>query len=297
MALKLLLLGTHSQLGQSLSTLLQESAVEHECFAFKQGKLPKRQEVIKAISRFKPGQVVNVASYSNLVAAESDPEAARQCDILNTEVVADLAVTCHKLDIPLLHHSSSYVFDGQKLRPYEEDDETNPVCRYGLSKWYGERAIRDSLEQHIILRTDWMFSPMRQQLFTKHLEACKQSGGRTEVMKHRFSPTPAVDVARVILAVAQQVDCNADVWGTYHYSALQPMSEEHFVENLLKEAAQYDPALAALEDKLEITVRELEPPYIANTTLGCEKIMEVFGIKQRSRAGEVTSILKALCGK
>lgn len=294
MALKLLLLGARSQLGQSLEALLQESAVEHQCFAFKQGKLPKRQEVIKAISRFKPSQVINVASYSNLVAAEHDPDAARQCDILNTEVVADLAETCHKLDIPLLHHSSSYVFDGQKLHPYEEDDETNPICRYGLSKWYGERAIRDSHQQHIILRTGWMFSAARHQLFSKHIEVCKQSGGRTEAMEHRFSPTPAADVARVILAIAQQLDCNAEAWGTYHYSALQPISEGQFVEAFLKEAAQYDPALAALADKLEVVVRKLEPPYIGNTTLGCQKIMETFGIQQRSRAGEVTEILKML---
>ena len=294
--MRLLVLGASSQLGCELGALLQQRGVDHEVVGSSGTELLKKQNVIRLLGRYKPDQVINVASYSNLSKAESDPEAAEQCDLINTQGVSTLAEVCEKLDIPLIHHSSSYVFDGQKLRPYEEEEQTNPVCRYGLSKWYGERAVRDILKHHVILRTDWMFSIHRNRFFRLHIEACKHNAGKTEVMRHRFSPTPAADVARVMLAIAQQVNCQADAWGTYHYSALQPMSEEHFVETLLREAVRYDPALAKLEAQFEIAVKEVEPPYIPNTTLNCQKIMETFGIKQRSRAAEVTRVLKALYG-
>jgi dTDP-4-dehydrorhamnose reductase len=294
--MRLLVLGANSQLGASLTRLLQRQGVDFHALATSELNLLKQADVVKAVSRISPTQIVNVATYSNLEKAESDPEAARECDIVNTRGVSILAEVCKHLGLPLLHHSSSFVFDGQKVHPYTEEDETNPVCRYGMSKWYGERAIRDALPLHVILRTDWMFSRDRPNFFQLHIEACKRNKGKHEVMNHRFSPTPASDVARVLLAIARQVDCTADAWGTYHYCSLQPMSQEHFVEQFLHEAGKYDPELAALLPALQITKLPVQKPYIPNTVLSTQRIFETFGIKQRSRAGELTALLQQLYG-
>lgn len=276
--------------------MLTQRGVVHQLVETRELELSRKQDIIRLIGRYKPNQVINAASYSNLSKAEEDEEAANLCDLINTEGVSKLAEVCASLDLPLIHHSSSSVFDGEKLRPYEEEDETGPESRYGLSKWYGERAVRETLDQHIIIRTDWLFSVYRDHFFRLHIDACKEKQGHTEVMDHRFSPTAAADAARVFLAVAEQVDCQAQVWGTYHYCALQPMSEAQFVNAFLREAMDYDPALKKLEDAIEIAVRPAEPPYIANTALNCQKIMETFGIKQRSRSGEVSRVLKAIYG-
>ena len=294
--MRILVLGANSQLGTALTRLLQTQGVEFQALATSELNLLKQADVVKAVSRFSPTQVINVATYSNLEKAESDPEAARECDIVNTRGVSTLAEVCQHLNLPLLHHSTSFVFDGQKAHPYTEDDETNPVCRYGMSKWYGERAIRDALPLHIIVRTDWLFSRDRPKFFELHIEACKRSKGKHEVMNHRFSPTPAADAARVFLAIARQVDCTAEVWGTYHYCALQPMSQEHFVEQFLHEAGKYDPELAELLPQLQITKLPVQKPYIPNTVLSTQRIFETFGIKQRSRAGELTALLQQLYG-
>jgi dTDP-4-dehydrorhamnose reductase len=294
--LRLLVLGANSQLGLALTRLLQTQGVDFQALATAELNLLKQADVVKAVSRISPTQIINVATYSNLEKAESDPEAARECDIVNTRGVSTLAEVCRHLNLPLLHHSSSFVFDGQKVHPYSETDETNPACRYGMSKWYGERAIRDALPLHIILRTDWIFSRDRPNFFQAHIEACKRSKGKHEVMNHRFSPTPAADVARVFLAIARQVDCVADVWGTYHYCALQPMSQEHFVEQFLHEAGKYDAELAEILPQLQITKLPVQKPYVPNTVLSTQRIFETFGIKQRSRAGELTALLQQLYG-
>jgi len=293
---KLLVLGAHSQLGTAFTRLLQGQGLPFEAIGTSELDLLKPAEVTRALGRGNPTQVVNLATWSNLEQAESDPAAARECELINTRGLATLAEVCSKLGLPLLHHSTSHVFDGQKLHPYTEEDETKPVSRYGLSKWYGERAIRDALSAHIILRTDWVFSKERPDFFRGHIEACKRNEGRLEVTKHRFSPTPAADVARVLLAVAHQLDCAAEVWGTYHYCALQPLGQEHFVEQFLTEAGKYDEVLAALLPKLQITKLPVQKPYIPNTVLSSQRLFETFGIKQRSRAAEVTAVLQALYG-
>ncbi len=294
--MKLLVLGAESQLGAALTRVLQEQDVEHAVLATDELDLLKQMDLLKKVSRASATQVINVTSSINLTQAENDPDAASKFDIINTSGMSTLAEVCKHLNLPLLHHSSSYVFDGQKVHPFSETDETNPVCRYGQSKWYGERAIRDALPSHVILRTDWMFSKERNGYFRDHINACKQNQGKIAVMSNRLSPTPASDVAHVLLAIAKQVDCAAEVWGTYHYCALQPMSQDHFVENFLQEAAHYDAELADAVKTLQLTKLPVRLPYIANSALNCQRIFETFGIKQRSRAAELSLVLQDIYG-
>lgn len=294
--MKLLLLGAESQLGTALTRVLQEQHIDHAVLATDELDLLKQMEVLKKVTRNSPTQVIHLSFSIGLAQAENDPDAASRFDIINTRGLSTLAEVCRHLNLPLLHQSSSYVFDGQKVHPYSELDETNPACRYGQSKWYGERAIRDTLPAHVILRTDWMFSKERNRYFRDHIAACKQGSGKIAVMSNRFSPTPARDVALVLLAIAKQVDCAAEVWGTYHYCALQPMSQDHFVENFLQEAARYDEELAIAVKTLQITRLPVHLPYIPNSALNCQRIFDTFGIKQRSRAAELSRLVQDIYG-
>lgn len=302
--MKLLIVGGESLTGQALQLLLADQAAQNPleapiaCKVLDTGavNLLQKMEVAKAVSQFAPTLVINVASYSNLELSERDADAARLCDEQNSLVPAVLAEVCAHLNLPLIQHSSSFVFDGLKLHPYSEEDAVNPVCRYGRSKWYGERAIRDTLTAHFILRTDWVFSPRHTAFFERHIARCKEQGGRVEVLNHRFSPTPAADVARVLLAVARQIDCAAEVWGTYHYVAQQPLSQEAFVEQVLHEAAKYDEALAAVLPQLQFTKLPVQLPYIANSVLNGQKLFETFGIKARARNASVSALIRQLYG-
>lgn len=292
--MKLLVIGSGSQVGQELTRLLADQGVDYSALGVDEIDFSNQADLLKATARINPTQVINAASFADIEKAEIDPVAGKQCELINTLGPSALAEVCHTLKLPLIHHSSSFVFDGSKPQPYAEDSETNPLSRYGLSKWYGERAIQDVLQEFIILRTDWVFSTHRADYFRTHIENCKKNNGKLEVMGHRFSPTPASDIARVILAIARQLDCNAEPWGIYHYCALQAVSEEQFVDLVLHEAAQSDGALKKKLEHLEINIIPLEKPYISNSALSCQKIMETFGIKQRSRAGEVSKIIKSL---
>jgi dTDP-4-dehydrorhamnose reductase len=291
---KLLIVTEDSLVAPALQALLVTQQVEHKFLTANDVNLLQKGGLAKAISQFAPTQVINVATYGNLELAEADTDVARRCDEINGLVPAVLAEVCSHLSLPLLQHSSSFVFDGTKLHPYTEEDAANPVCRYGRSKWYGERAIRDALPQHVILRTDWVFSAERPGFFQKHIEACKNQLGKIDVMNHRFSPTPAEDVARVLVAMARQVDCAVDVWGTYHYCAQQAVGQDAFVEQILQEASKYDETLAKALTTLHITKTPVQLPYVSNTVLNSQKLFEAFGIKQRSRNEAVSTLLRQL---
>src|SRR5204862_5602258 len=84
-----------------------------------------------------------------------EPEAAWAA---NCTSAANLAAACQKARIPLIHLSTDYVFDGRKTGPYREDDPVNPLGVYGRSKEAGDRAIREALPEHVILRTAWVYS-------------------------------------------------------------------------------------------------------------------------------------------
>ena len=46
------------------------------------------------------------------------------------------------LDIPIIHISTDYVFDGTK-GSYEENDTPNPINKYGKAKLDGENYIQN----------------------------------------------------------------------------------------------------------------------------------------------------------
>ena len=294
--MKLLVFGANSQLGFELTRLLTDAQIDFVSLNTGDIDVFKPKEVIKAISRINPTQLINVSTYNNLQKAEVDPEAARMCELVNTEGVTSLASVCEQLSVPILHHSSSYVFDGKKKETYVEDDETNPQCGFGKSKWCGELTLKEETEKHIILRTDWLFSNHLSNYFQTLINSCKENAGKVSIIDNRFSPTHAEDAARIIVGIVNQVDCHADVWGTYHYNALQPVNQDQFVLHVLEEAAKMDEALDKLLPSLDIELLPVVCPYIRNSALNCGKIMATFGIKQRSRGFGVTTVLEEIYG-
>ena len=99
-----------------------------------------------------------------------------------------------------------------------------------------------------------------------------------------------------IFAIVRQVDCNAEVWGTYHYNAMQPVNQDAFVQLVLEEAAKHDKKLEKVMPDLAMELLPVEAPYIHNSALNCAKLMATFGIKQRSRGPGVIEVIEALYG-
>ena len=152
--MRILLLGTHGQLGRSLSPRL---AVHGELLAPPRAELeltdlPALRQRLRAL---RPQLVVNAAAWTAVEQAEQEEAAAFAA---NAAAPGVLAEECAALGAWLLHYSPDSVVDGRLGRAYREDDACAPLNAYGRSKLAGERAVRAAGGRHLILRTSWLYS-------------------------------------------------------------------------------------------------------------------------------------------
>lgn len=116
------------------------------------------ESVLKAAA---PDIVVNAAAYTAVDQAEREPKAA---NLINGRGAGAGAAAARALKIPVIHLSTDYVFDGAKKSAYVEEDVVGPATAYGASKLAGEQAVAAATDEHIILRTAWVYAPANSRL-------------------------------------------------------------------------------------------------------------------------------------
>ncbi|MEX2130239.1 MAG: sugar nucleotide-binding protein [Pseudohongiellaceae bacterium] len=293
--MKLLIVGAGTPVGKELITLLRQRKITFHSLNERQNNLDNPVLIGQAVSRTAPDQVINLTSFrvqsqQAVMLAERHQE---ECRLLNFRLPRTLAVVCRDQGIPLLQLSSPYVFDGEKKLGYNEQDEPMPQGIYGRTALQAEVELQ-KIERHIIIRSGWLFGPGMNEQIKGWIKATKKHRGDLKVVRRRFSPTATEDLARVLLAVSQQVDCQASVWGVYHYCGLETKKEIEFVLQVLKYASQHDEQVYQLIDTLKITETSLSPPEIPNATLSSKKLFDTFGIKQRSWHGSLQTAIKSM---
>jgi dTDP-4-dehydrorhamnose reductase len=194
----------------------------------------------------------------------------------------------------LLHLSTDYVFDGKKNTPYVETDLPAPLSVYGLSKFRGEQELIKHHPHHILLRVSGVFSPWRHNFVKSILKASRESKQLKVVNDQQCCPTGAGDIARVILAIIKQLNCGANAWGIYHYVAADVMTWHGFAQAIVHEAKKY--ISLEVEEIIAISSSDYatRAPRPANSVLDCQKILNTFGIQQRSWDEELSSVIKQL---
>ena len=157
--------------------------------------------------------VVNCAAYTAVDKAESEPVKA---ELINKTGAANLAKVCVEFDIPLIHISTDFVFDGTKRTPYIETDKTNPVSVYGRTKAEGEEEVIKQNGSFVIIRTSWLYSEYGNN-FVKTIIKHAQEKAELKVVNDQIgSPTYAEDLADVILQVIPRIKKGTKE--IFHYS-------------------------------------------------------------------------------
>jgi dTDP-4-dehydrorhamnose reductase len=202
--------------------------------------------------------------------------------------VKQLAELCRTMQIPLLQLSSSQVFDGLDGGRHREDEPATPASRPGALLWQVEEAVRAS-PRHIILRTGPVFSAQGDNLLTRVIKDFRRGGIIERSTSGQCCPTSAEDLARVLSAIIDQVSCDAECWGTFHYSSSDPVSSYQFAETTLALVSQYLDT-DTLGISLEIaTAVDIEWP---RPLLNCDKIRNTFGIKQLPWRSSISRVVK-----
>lgn len=220
--------------------------------------------------------VINCAAYTAVDKAESEPDAA---DAVNHQACAHLATACAAGNLPLLHLSTDYVFDGRSRDPIDETLRPAPLGVYGASKLAGEDAIRSICPRHLIIRVSWVFGAHGSN-FVKTMRRLATEREHLRVVADQHGrPTPAEAIARMLWALAERCRHRpAPSWGTYHFGA-EPVATWHgFARTIVDELARRGPVKARAVEA--ITTAEFPTPAQRpqNSVLALSRLESVFGI-------------------
>lgn len=290
--MKLLIIGSTGQVGSALCALAKQKNIDYQAFSSAELDITRGSKVLWALRRAKPSIVINAAAYTAVDQAEDDVE---RCYAVNRDGVKYIARVCKRYNIPMLHISTDYVFDGKKKSAYIEEDEPHPINVYGASKLAGEQVLREGLEQHVILRVSWVFAETGNN-FVKTMARVSQEREELKVVDdQRGAPTPAADIARVLVAIAQQIDSGSTAWGTYHYSGAEVTNWNEFARDIIAETRAHAPVIV----KDVYSAKTADYGYRAarplNSEMSCKKILEAYGIKQRSWKPEMARVVESYC--
>jgi dTDP-4-dehydrorhamnose reductase len=287
--------GAESAVGRELVSQSQQRGIEVIAPASRDLDSHDLLGIARIVTRSEPDQVANLASFaagSQLAPQEAEQHVAK-CEELHLELPSALAQICDHLHVPLLQLSTALVFSGSKKLPYGEQDRPDPAGVYGLTALAGEQAVAATASRHVIVRGGWLFGAGQDEQLKRWLEEVRETDGTLRAVRRKFNPTPVEDMARVLLAIILQIDCDAGVWGTYHYGSVDSRSESEFIREFIRIAARFDESIYALLDHLSVTPARAEAPDVPNTMLASKKIFDTFGIKQRSWHGNLESLVKS----
>lgn len=188
-----------------------------------------------AVTSHRPRLIINAAAYTAVDKAEGDAETAFAVNEAGTAHIAQAAQTA---DVPFIHVSTDYVFDGSGDRLWREEDATAPLGIYGASKLAGERAVAAAGGRSLILRTSWVFSSDGAN-FVKTMLRLGADRPVLRVVADQFGrPTAASDIAAAI-AFLDPLLSRGEVSGLLHFGGDEPTNWHGFAEAIFDSAARH----------------------------------------------------------
>ncbi len=277
--MKIVLLGKNGQVGSNILKKNKDYLFNLFSFSRRELDISNFQDFESKINIIKPDVIVNATAYNFVdLAEENETEAFK----VNQDALDFISTFCNKLNIPLIHISTDFVFDGNSSQPYKEDDKVNPLNIYGKSKVGGENVIKKNLDKHIIIRTSWVFSEIGSNFLKTILKLLETKKSISIVNNQIGSPTSANSISDIIMKILKIYSNNKSLkWGTYHFSGYPYCSWYEFANEISSQYLKFSGSLNCASlvpiDSESYKSKALRPK---NSRLNCSKINKIFGFKQ-----------------
>lgn len=293
--MKILVTGKNGQVGhelmRSLAPLGKVVGVD-----VKECDLAQSAAIDALLERVKPDIIVNPAAYTEVDKAESEPTIAHAVNVQAPKLLARYA---SRRNIPIIHFSTDYVFDGKKDAPYNEDDEANPRSVYGKTKWLGEEAVRKMAAKHIIIRTSWVFGSHGVNFLKTMLKLASERDKLSVVSDQFGAPTSARLLADAVAQIVTELGEPGSYrkYGTYNIAARGETSWHGYAQVVVEKAIR-------LGMDVKINPKDIKPisskeypmpaPRPANSRLDTSKVSTVFSVSLHQWQDEVEKVIQEL---
>ncbi|CCX57897.1 putative uncharacterized protein [Blautia hydrogenotrophica CAG:147] len=206
--MRVLVTGVKGQLGYDVMNELAKRGYEGVGVDVDEMDITDARKVDEVITKAQVDKVVHCAAYTAVDAAEDNVELCRR---VNAEGTENIAKVCKRLDLPMVYLSTDYVFDGEGERPWEPDDERDPLNVYGQTKYEGELAVERNLDKYFIVRIAWVFGVNGKNFIKTMLNLAQNHDTITVVDDQVGSPTYTYDLARLLVDMIE-----TEKYGRYH---------------------------------------------------------------------------------
>lgn len=211
--MKTLILGAGGQLGQCLKAVAAKRNIEGLIFPDEvTGNILNLEGLHNLFAAEQPDYVINCAAYTAVDKAEDEVDT---CRLVNKTGALNVASVCKAHSAKLIHVSTDFVFQGDIVELLKEDDLAEPISVYGLTKLEGEIDIIDTLPEHYIIRTSWLYSEFANNFVKTMLRLGAERDSLGVIADQIGSPTYAIDLAGAILDI---IAADNAAYGVYHYS-------------------------------------------------------------------------------
>jgi dTDP-4-dehydrorhamnose reductase len=267
--------------GQVVRSLIERAPeLGHEIVPIGRPELDLSAEadsIRRALADTSPDAIVSAAAYTAVDRAESERDLAFAVNERGARAVSEAA---NNLNVPLVHLSTDYVFDGSKATPYVETDATGPAGVYGASKLAGEHAVLAAHDNSAILRTAWVYSPFGANFAKTMLRLANDREEVAVVADQQGNPTSALDIADGVLRVVANLAASdsVDQRGIFHMTATGEGTWADFAEAIFSASAAAGGPSARVR---RISTADYPTPAKrpANSRLDCSKLQSAHGVR------------------
>jgi len=270
--MKILLTGGSGLFGRAFVELIKDST-SHDIYATYNKNIVDSEEAVilditdkkrveEVIKKLQPDVVVHAAALTNVDKCEVEKEKAYD---VNAEGTRNVAIASNEISAKMIYISTDYVFDGTKGL-YREEDKTNPISYYGLTKLEGEKAVQKICNDFVIARTSVIYGAHKKNFATWIIKELREENQIKIITDQWVSPTLNVDLAEQILALIEK-----DEKGIFHAAGGERINRYDFVVEMAR--------IFDFNEKLIIPATSKEMNWIAkrprDSSLNVSKISKI----------------------
>lgn len=280
--MKILVIGAKGMLGTDLCAFLKQKQLTPIELDLPKFDITNVNQAIKTIKQLKPEIVIHLAAFTDVDGAETKKADAYSVNTLGTWAVSLAVQECKA---KLLYTSTDYVFDGTKEKPYNENDNPNPINYYGQTKLLGEKAVSQHLKHYYIVRTSWLYGRHGKNFVETILKLAKTKETLEVVNDQIGSPTYTRDLSEGIYKLIQ-----TDKFGVYHLTNSGVSSWYEFACEIVRQVGSNTKIIPVSSDKI---IRNAKRP--ANSVLDNSKYGQACKEKLRTWQDALHDYLNNKC--